>query len=128
MSSRRIRNLLLLLLVGAVAYWIYRDRPTLSEVVDRITGPIFGSHAAVKESERKRIDSEVQPAVGGNEEVSVSPIRENMTTYQVRDVLGAPDQVEEVQVGGKKRVRWTYRRAGRVIDFEDGRSVSIAVR
>ena len=31
MSGRRIRNLVLLALVAGLAWWIYRDRPTLAK-------------------------------------------------------------------------------------------------
>ena len=46
---RRIRNLLLLVLVAGVGYWLYRDRPTASQFIDDLTRPLIGWRAAVKE-------------------------------------------------------------------------------
>jgi hypothetical protein len=128
--SRRFRNLLLLAAAAGLAYWIYRDRPTLRGLVDRVTAPLFESRAAVKESEHKRVEAEVAPAIGGNQDVAFGTLRERMTMTEVRDLLGRPDLVEEVRLPKKKKtlIRWTYRRAGRVLDFDDGRVVSIAVR
>lgn len=128
--SRRFRNLLLLAAAAGLAYWIYRDRPTLRGLVDRVTAPLFESRAAVKESEHKRVEAEVAPAIGGNQDVAFGTLREKMTMTEVRDLLGRPDLVEEVRLPKKKKmlIRWTYRRAGRVLDFDDGRVVSIAVR
>jgi hypothetical protein len=128
--SRRFRNLLLLAAAAGLAYWIYRDRPTLRGLVDGVTAPLFESRAAVKESEHKRVEAEVAPAIGGNQDVAFGTLRERMTMTEVRDLLGRPDLVEEVRLPKKKKtlIRWTYRRAGRVLDFDDGRVVSIAVR
>lgn len=129
MSGRRFRNLLLLAAVAAVAWWIYRDRPTLAGLVDRVTGPLFESKAAVKESEHKRIEAEAAPVIDRSQDASVSALREQMTKSEVRDILGPPDSIEEIRTSGKKTLtRWIYRRAGRVLDFDEGRVVSIAIR
>ena len=127
--SRRFRTLLLLAAAAALAYWVYRDRPTLRGLVDRVTAPLFHSRAAVKESEHKRVEAEMAPAIGNNQDVVVGTLREKMTMNEVRDLLGRPDVVEEIRLPKKKTLtRWTYRRAGRVLDFDDGRVVSISVR
>ncbi len=129
MSGHRLRNLLLLVLAGGVGYWIYHDRPTLPGLIDRITGPLFQSKAAVNESEHKRVMGEAAPAVGrGDEDVTVGRIQEGMKSAEVRGLLGWPDQIEEFRVNRKPRIRWTYRRAGRTVVFEDGRVISIVVR
>ncbi len=129
MSRRRLRNLLLLTLLAVTGYWVYRDRPTVPALIDRITGPLFKSKAAVDESEHKRVMAEAVPAVGrGDEDVTVGRIQEGMKLTEVRQLLGSPDQVEQSKAEGKTQVRWTYRRVGRTIVFEDGRVVSIAIR
>ena len=125
MSWRRARNLLLVVALAAAALWYYRERPTTSGFVDRITGPLLGSRAAVKEDERKRVMSDAVAAVTQQTEEKVGMVRENMTTREVRELLGDPDRVEEL--AGRNRVRWTYRRVRRTVVFEDGRVVSIAI-
>src|SRR5712692_8233004 len=128
MSSRRIRNLLLVALAAGVGYWIYRTRPTLSGFVDDLTRPLFQSKAVVQESEHKRVVAEAAPAVGRDESVVVGILREKMTSSEVRELVGAPDEVEHFRKDGVEKMRWTYRRLGRVLVFEDTRVVSIAVR
>ena len=38
MSGRKIRNLLVLALLAGFGYWVYKDRPTLSGIVEKDTG------------------------------------------------------------------------------------------
>jgi len=128
MSAAGIRKLLLLALAAGVGYWIYRTRPTLSGFVDDLTRPLFGSKAVVEESEHKRVVAEAAPAVGGDESVAVGMLREKMTPSQVRELVGPPDEVEHFREGGVEKVRWTYRRLGRILVFDENRLVSIAVR
>ena len=129
MSRRRIRNLLLLVAAAALVWWIYRDRPTLSGFVDRVTDPLLKSKAVVEESEHKRVESEAVPVIEKSQEATVAALREGMTMTEVRQILGAPDSSEELRLPNRKWIsRWTYRRVGRVVDFEEGRVVSIAIR
>lgn len=129
MSGRRFRNLLLLAAVAGLAVWLYRTPLTFSQMIDRLTSPVFQSKAAVRESEHKRVEAEAAPVIGGNQDVTLAALHERMTKAEVRDVLGDPDRIEEIQLSRKRTVtRWTYRRAGRVLDFEEGRVVSIAIR
>ena len=114
-------------MAGGVAYWIVKTHPTAGGLVDDLTHPLFGSKAAVKESERKRIVDEAVPAREG-EPVATEMVREGMKTAEVEELLGRPDRVEELQEEGKKRVRWVYLTARRNLTFEEGRVVSIAVR
>ena len=122
------RKLLLLALVVGIGYWIYRTRPTVSGIVDDLTRPIFGSKAAVKESEHKRVEGEVAPAVGRDESVSVGTLKEGMKADEVRDLVGRPDEIEQFKENGVEKVRWTYRRIGRVLVLREGRVVSIEIR
>ena len=128
MSGRKVRNFVLLLLVAGFAYWIYKDRPTVSGLVDTITNPLFGSNAAVKSSERNRVVGDASAAISEQSEIPVGSLREGMTSREVRDLLGEPDSREEVVVDGVKEMRWTYSRAHRVLTLQDGRVVAIVVR
>ena len=128
MSWRRFRNLLLLAAAAAVAYWLYRDRPTPSQFIDDLTRPLLGSHAAVKESERKRVMSDAVNVIGQQTDENVGALREGMSMNEVRELLGPPDRVESVNARDPVRVRWTYLAVKRTILFEDARVASIAVR
>lgn len=123
----RLRTLIVLLLLAGVAYWIYKNRPTVSGLVDDLTSPLMSSRAAVKESEHKRVVAQAVPAPEG-EDVSMVTVREGMGTAEVKELLGTPEGVEAFQEKGRDRLRWTYLRAGRIIVFEDGRVFSIAIR
>ena len=124
----KVRKLLLLALVVGIGYWIYHTRPTVSGIVDDLTRPIFGSKAAVKESEHKRVEAEAAPAVGKDEVVPVGTLKEGMKADEVRDLVGRPDEIEQFKEDGVEKVRWTYRRLGRILVLRDGRVVSIEIR
>jgi hypothetical protein len=51
-----------------------------------------------------------------------------MTDNEVRDLIGRADQIDSVSENGVERVRWTYKRLGRTLLFEERRVVSIAVQ
>ncbi len=127
MSSRKVRNLVLVALVAGVAYWIYKDRPTASGIIDTITDPLLGSHAAVKSSERNRVVGDASAAISEQTELPVGSLREGMTSREVVELLGDPDSKEKEVVDGVKSVRWTYDRAHRHLIFQEERLVSIAV-
>jgi hypothetical protein len=123
----RVRTLVVLLLLAGAGYWIYKSNLTVSGFVDDLTSPLMRSNAAVKESEHKRIMAEAVPAPEG-EDVPMTAVKKGMNTAEVKEVLGAPERVEKFKEKGTERLRWTYERARRVIVFEDGRVVSIAIR
>jgi hypothetical protein len=126
MSSRKFRRLLLLAVVAAVAYWIYKDRPTLSGMIDSITRPLLGSRAAVESSERNRVNSDAATAISEQTDLPVGSLKEGMPTRDVRELLGNPDSIEK-DAENPNRARWTYRRAGRVLVIDEGRVVSISI-
>jgi hypothetical protein len=128
MSGRRLRNLLVLAMLAGIGYWYYRTQPTFSEFIDGITGPLFGSRAAVKESERKRVISDAASAIGRQTGENVGILRENMSPAEVRELLGDPDRTETLSEREPHRVRWTYNTVRRIVLFEDGKVVSITVR
>ena len=127
MSGRKLRNLVLVLLVAGVAYWIYKDRPTVSGLVDSITDPLLGSRAAVKSSERNRVVGDASTALSEQNEIPVGSLREGMTRREVIDLLGRPQSEDEEVVDGVRRVRLTYTLARRILTFQDGQLVSITV-
>jgi hypothetical protein len=132
MTGHRIRRLLILAAIVGVAYWIYKDQPTVSGLVDSMVGPLMGSRAAVKSSERNRVTGDATAAITEQSDAAVGTLHEGMTTRDVRDLLGDPEKIEEEQRKpgdkGPQRVRWTYGRIGRVLVIEEGRVVSIVVK
>ncbi len=127
MSGRRIRNLVLLALLAGVGYWYYRERPTMSKIVDDLTSPLMGSKAAVKESENKRVISDASTVISLQTDENVGMLRVGMTKAEVRDLLGEPDGTETLSEREPVRVRWLYRVAKRALIFENGRVASIAI-
>jgi hypothetical protein len=127
MSGRRIRNLVLLAIMAGAGYWYYRDRPTMSKIVDDLTSPLMGSKAAVKESERKRVISDASTVISLQTDENVGMLRVGMTKAEVRDLLGEPDSTETLSEREPVRVRWLYRVAKRALIFENGRVASIAI-
>jgi len=126
MSGRKFRRLLLFAAVVAVAYWIYKDRPTVSGMIDSITNPLMGSRAAVESSERNRVNSDAATAISEQTEIPVGSLKEGMSTRDVKELLGSPDSIEK-DTENPDRTSWIYRRAARVLVIENQRVVSIAV-
>jgi hypothetical protein len=123
-----MKRLLLILLVAGAVYWIVRDHPTVSGLVDRITSPLFGTKAVVEESEHNRVVNEAAPAIQENEEVRVGALKEGMKASEVRQLLGEPDSAEDVVRDGKRMRRWDYRKLKRTLFLEENRVVLIVVR
>jgi len=128
MTGRRLRGLLSLLVLGALGWWIYEKRPTVAGLVDDLTRPLFGSRAAVKEAEHKRVVAEASQVVTLDREKPVGALRTGMTQSDVRDLLGDPDEVEKLDDEATDRERWIYRDLRRNVVFERRRVVSIAIR
>jgi len=124
----RLRGLVVLVLAVGVGYWIYKTRPTVTSFVDDLTRPLMGSKAVVKESESKRVVSEAVPAAPEGEEVKLTMIREGMKKAEVEELLGKPDSIQQVDDQGRVRFRAIYVAARRIIVYEEGRVVSIAVQ
>ncbi len=129
MSGRRIRRLILLGLVVGVGYGIYKDRPTPGGIIDSLTNPLMGSKAAVESSERNRVVGDASTVLSEQAaDPAVGTLHEGMKTSEVRDILGDPDSIAEETTDGVHRSRWTYARIHRVLVFQDGRIVSIAIK
>jgi hypothetical protein len=127
-TGRRVRRLILLALIAGVGYWIYKDRPTPGGLIDSLTNPLMGSKAAVESSERNRVVGEASTALSEQTDASVGALHEGMGTSEVREILGDPSSIEEETVAGVHRSRWTYKRLHRVLVFQDGKIVSIAIK
>jgi len=128
MSGRKVRNVLLILIVVGVGYWIYKDRPTLSGIIDSLTNPLMGSRAAVKSSERNRVQGEASSTVAEQSDSRVEQLREGMTRDDIKELLGEPDAIAtEKKESGVVLTKWTYRDARRLIVFQGNRVVSISV-
>ena len=132
MTGRGVRRLLILAAIVGVAYWIYKDQPTVSGLVDSMVSPLMGSRAAVKSSERNRVTGDATAAITEQTDAAVGTLHEGMTTMEVRDLLGSPEKIEEEKRKpddkGPQRLRWTYGRINRVLIVEEGRVVSIIVK
>ena len=128
MSGRRVRRLVLLVLVAGVGYWIYKDRPTASGVIDSLTNPLMGSKAAVKESERNRVVGDASAVAAEQNDASVAALHEGMTSSELRELLGSPEKVAEERIDGRLLSKWTYNRLHRVLVLQDGRVISIAIK
>ncbi len=130
MRRRLWRLLLLAVVAGAVVWWFSHGRPSARQMVDDLTRPLFGSRAAVQESERNRVEGQAIAAVTDQSESSIETLRVGMSFREVRALLGDPNDIEtpKSEKGKPEVVRWTYRSAHRLLVFEDGRVVSIAIR
>jgi hypothetical protein len=123
-----VRRLLLLLAIAGLVFWFIRDKPTVTGFVDRLTRPLFGSKAAVEESEHNRVYSDAVPAITEDDEKKVGMLREGAKSQDIRELLGEPDSNEPVVEAGRQRVLWKYRRLRRWLYFEDNRVVRIVIR
>jgi len=128
--KRLPRLLLVAALAGGVAWWFTHGRPSFQEMVDGVTNPLLGSKAAVKESERNRVEGEAVGVVTEQTDTAIDTLKEGMTFRQVLELLGEPNDRETVsrERGKAEVVRWTYKSAHRILLFEDGRLTSIAIR
>lgn len=124
------RFLLVAAVAGVVVLWWTRGKPSVQQMVDAITEPLLESKAAVKESERNRVEGQAAAVVSEQYDAQIGTLREGMSFRQVREILGEPIQIETVrrEKGTAEVVRWTYRQAHRVLLFEDGQVTSIAIR
>ena len=127
MSGRRVRNALFLGIVVGIGYWIYTYRPTVDGIIDTITGPLFGSRAAVKSSEHNRVRDEASTVVTDQTDTRPTVLREGMTKDEVKEMLGKPDAIDREFKDGVELAKWTYRESRRVITFRGTKVVSISV-
>ena len=119
------RLLLFLIVVGA-AVWLFQSSligPATPAA--KSSAPLERARSAARRSEARN----AQTATAAGDLDSAPPaggVTENMTSEQVRSLLGPPDEVSsEESSSGNPRERWTYRKAGKSVVFENGVAVRI---
>ena len=117
-----------MVLAVGIGYWFYKDRPTLTGFIDSITGPLMGSQAAVKSSERNRLVGDATAAITDQTDANVGTLREGMKASEVRELVGIADKVEPEKADGVDQERWTYVKLKRVLVLREGRVVSIVIQ
>jgi hypothetical protein len=129
MRRRWGRLLLLAIVGGAVAWWFTHGKPSAQQMVDDLTRPLFGSRAAVQESERNRVSGQAVGVIADQSETQIETLRLGMKFREVRELLGEPNLVDTppLEKGKPETVRWTYKTVHRLLVFEDGRLVSITI-
>jgi hypothetical protein len=117
-----LSRLLLALAALAACYWMITKSGLLGPAQGGASpqAPVNRARAAAR-SENARTEQ----AEGASRELDAPPsggsVTENMTTEQVRSLLGPPDAVEtETTDSGAAREKWTYRQAGKTVVFENG--------
>jgi len=122
MSAGRI--LLLLLVVGVVG-WLVRSSGLLGPAAlapgpEAPASPTDRARAAARAAGSR--DSQSEAASRDlDSQAPAGAVAENMTPEQVRALLGSPDAVDsETTETGVAREKWTYRRAGKTVVFENG--------
>jgi len=123
----RLGRLVLILLVIALAYWLATRagwiRSGSPEGVSA-TSPVDRARtAAAASSGRSAQTGEAQREA---DTAAPGAITENMTPDQVRALLGPPEETStETTETGATRERWSYRRVGKTVVFENGVVVRI---
>jgi hypothetical protein len=119
------RLLLLLAAVGIVLYLVKtQGLLTKSTAGDPRGSPIDRARSAAAASDART--SARDGAAREADQPLTGSVSENMTTDQVRALLGTPDDVatETTSTGGTRET-WTYRTVGKTVVFENGVAVSV---
>jgi hypothetical protein len=84
--------------------------------------PAQRAREAAQASEAVRAQTEaVSRATDSQDGGKLTSVSENMTPDQIRSLIGPPDSVDtETTENGIVREKWTYRRVGKTIVFENG--------
>jgi hypothetical protein len=120
------RLLLFLIVIGA-AVWLFQSSLVgPATPAAKPSAPLERARSAARRSQARN----GQTAAAAGDLDSAAPaggVTENMTPEQVRSLLGPPDEVssEESSSFGNPRERWTYRKAGKSVVFENGVAVRI---
>jgi hypothetical protein len=123
----RLGRLLVIALVVALAWWllnrsgVFTMKPgseSATAPADRARTAAAASSGRAGETDTAQREADAPTAAG--------TISENMTSEQVRALLGAPDETtSETSETGGSRERWIYRRVGKTVVFENGIVVRI---
>jgi hypothetical protein len=122
-------RLVLLLLVVGVGLWLYKNSAGgFLGSRDKETGssaPIERARDAARKADQRQteIDRLGVEAAGPRE---AGRVHENMTTSEIRALMGPPDEVTQGSTeAGAPRETWLYRSTGKRIVFENGVAVSV---
>jgi hypothetical protein len=121
-----MKRLLLLLAAVGIAVYLVKTQGLLTKTtaadprgspIDRARSAAAASGARTSAGDAVAREAD-QPMTGS--------VTENMTTDQVRALLGTPDDVStEPTSSGGTRETWTYRSVGKTVVFENGVAVSV---
>jgi len=119
-------RLVILLIVVGVGGWLFQSRVTgPATPAEKSSAPLDRARAAARKGEARN----AQTAAAAGDIDSSTPagaVTENMTPEQVRALLGPPDDVSsEESASGASRERWTYRKAGKSVVFENGVAIRV---
>lgn len=122
-------RLILLLLVVGVGLWLYKNsagglfgsRPSTSSTA----APVDRARTAAATVERRQAETDrlAGEAAAGRE---AGLVHENMTSSEVRALMGPPDEVTSgYSASGGPQETWIYRTVGKKVVFEDGVAVRV---
>jgi len=117
---------ILILVVLAVGLYLWKhSAQSMGTTTEGTTAPVDRARTAAAKSNGNAAGTEAaQSAVDSG--APAAGVTENMTTDQVRSLLGPPsDTRSETLDNGVVRETWTYSQAGKTVVFENGVAVSI---
>jgi hypothetical protein len=122
-------RLVLLLLVVGVGLWLYKNSAGgLLGSRDKETGssaPIERARDAARKADERQAEIDRLGAESAAPR-EAGRVHENMTTAEIRALMGPPDEVTEGSTAsGAPRETWLYRSVGKKIVFENGVAVSV---
>ena len=121
-------RIILLVIVVAAGFWLYKNSAgglLGNRQNEESRAPIDRAHRVADAVEQRQTETqnigseEPAPREGGR-------VHENMTPTEVRNMMGAPDEVttEPTATGGTREI-WIYRNVGKRVVFENGVAVSV---
>lgn len=122
-------RLILLVVVLAVGYWLYKnsaDGLLGSRGTDSSSpAPIDQARDAARRADARQAETD-RLAGEGQSPREAGRVHENMTPAEVRALMGAPDEItSDSSPTGAPRETWLYRSVGKKVVFENGVAVSV---
>lgn len=121
-------RLILLVIVVAVALWLYKHSAggllgTKDDGASR--APIERARDVARRSDARAAETDQlgREAATGRE---AGRVQENMTPAEVRSLMGSPDEVTSgTSANGAPQETWIYRSVGKTVVFENGVAISV---
>lgn len=116
-------RLLLALVVLAAGLWIVQSQHLFGPAKPGAehAAPVDRARAAARASAAQDARTEAATSALDSQPSGGNAVSENMTTEQVRALLGPPDAVDSATTElGMTVEKWTYRQAGKTVVFENG--------